>query len=360
MNRYTFNLLFGLLAIASLGLSSCEKDALGGEDLSGENPRISTRETPDVLCRDLCDGILLDFSEFNEFDVVSEYQDIAISAWSLASKDPIAFGGQLTPRIFDTVDPDQCNSFDDDDLIFPDGTFGNVLIIQDPNKKGCANDYKKGGMINFDFSALGTVSINCLTLFDTEESGVIDGDRVSGAIYLYDEAGDQMGDYIHIPGISDGSAQVIEVGMSGIARMEVVFLGSGAISSICLNPEDTDPGCTFTQGRWKNKQVRDGAWCVPLDYTFDSWDGGWLDILNTPTRGNAYYILAHQYIAAYLNVNCLDADTDDIEDAFSAAGEWLNAYTPDNWPANTRSVAISLSETLDDFNNGRIGPGKCD
>ena len=35
----------------------------------------------------------------------------------------------------------------------------------------------------------------------------------------------------------------------------------------------------------------------------------WLDILKTPPRGNAYLILAHQYIAAQLNVISLAGET---------------------------------------------------
>ena len=40
-------------------------------------------------------------------------------------------------------------------------------------------------------------------------------------------------------------------------------------------------------------------------YTGDTW----LDILKTPPRGNAYLILAHQYIAAQLNVISLAGET---------------------------------------------------
>jgi hypothetical protein len=80
-------------------------------------------------------------------------------------------------------------------------------------------------------------------------------------------------------------------------------------------PKPKNPGCTYTQGYWKNH-----AWPVhPLfpPSTLETWeaDNGWSDlewqffdtktdwiaILSVQPRGDAYYILAHQYIAAFLN-----------------------------------------------------------
>ena len=363
MNRTTFKLLFGLLAVATLGLGSCEKDALGGDAPGSDNARISTREIPEVLCRDLCQGELYDFNDLQENQVVTEYHGTQMRAYEILSRNPFTFSEtpNLQLRIFDTVDPDQCNTFNDDDLIFPDGTFGNVLIIQQVGKPNCANDNQKGGLIEMDFtgaSPSGTVTISCLTLFDTEEQAKVEGSAVSGAIFLYDEDGNPIGDFIHIPAVTDGGAQVVEINQSGIAKMGVLFLGSGAISSICVTPDDDNPGCTYTQGYWKNHEE---DWCVPTDMTFEGCDEGWLDILNTPVKGNAYYILAHQYIAAYLNVECSDADTDDIEEAYAAAGEWLASHCPsDAISKDEKAVLTGWSGKLDEFNNGLIGPGHCE
>lgn len=45
---------------------------------------------------------------------------------------------------------------------------------------------------------------------------------------------------------------------------------------------------------------------------FDTGDS-WLDILKTPPEGNAYFILAHQYIAAQLNVFSLAEEATFVE-----------------------------------------------
>ena len=64
------------------------------------------------------------------------------------------------------------------------------------------------------------------------------------------------------------------------------------------DPGICDPvaGCTLTPGFWKNHSqliTEDTLLCEET----------WIDILNTPPRrGNAFYILAHQWIAAELNV----------------------------------------------------------
>jgi hypothetical protein len=79
-------------------------------------------------------------------------------------------------------------------------------------------------------------------------------------------------------------------------------------------------------------------------------------VLTTPPGGSAFYILAHQYIAAKLNyVNgAYDAEA---WEAILAAFDILRdcQVTPDEF-----ADAIALSEHLDAWNNGEWGPGHCD
>ena len=135
------------------------------------------------------------------------------------------------------------------------------------------------------------------------------------------------------------------------------------------NPDQTDSdgdgvgdaciGCTYTQGFWKNhydgaKGKRDQPW--PIDEDTELCGQTWLDILDTPTRGSAWYILGHQWIAASLNVADGAATTPAVEEALAMGELLLNQCSlllPD------RLAAIDYSETLDDFNNGLIGPGHC-
>jgi hypothetical protein len=81
-----------------------------------------------------------------------------------------------------------------------------------------------------------------------------------------------------------------------------------------------------------------------------------------PAGGHAYYILAHQYIAAELN-GLAGADFSAAQDAFDAATDLFNTYTPAQMRAlmgSARNRILDLASTLDDYNNGVVGPGHCD
>lgn len=147
-------------------------------------------------------------------------------------------------------------------------------------------------------------------------------------------------------------------------------LGQGALSEgdeLGEAYEERDPvpdedGCTLTQGYWKNHHEgagqdgsnRDRAW--PIDEDTELCGRTWLHTLDVSPRGDAFFILAHQYIAASLNVAAgaaapvevsaaLDEAEGLMEDCAIAEGE--------------RARAVELAGLLDDFNNGRVGPGHC-
>jgi hypothetical protein len=106
----------------------------------------------------------------------------------------------------------------------------------------------------------------------------------------------------------------------------------------------------------------------------------WLEVLNTaPSGGNAYYILAHQVIAAYLNSikteNAAWAPGFDekLADAWELLEEYDDRYDEPVIPAgddyafpggdDDRTYALALAEWFDDFNNGYLapeGPIHCD
>ncbi len=113
-------------------------------------------------------------------------------------------------------------------------------------------------------------------------------------------------------------------------------------------------GCTLTQGFWKNHEEDWPAGFDP-DASFFGGDS-WIDILNTPPRhGNEFLILAHQYIAAELNVASGASTTAEVADALSDATDYFNGTS------FTRDQVIALAGTLDTFNNGLAagGPPHC-
>jgi hypothetical protein len=119
-------------------------------------------------------------------------------------------------------------------------------------------------------------------------------------------------------------------------------------------------GCTYTQGWYKNEKH---VWPSGSITRGSSFDGGasYASILDTPPRGNVYYVLAHQYITALLNIQG-GASSTDIADELDDAADYFAAASPNNpLPAGwTKDEVTALAEALDDYNNGLTGPGHCD
>lgn len=126
-------------------------------------------------------------------------------------------------------------------------------------------------------------------------------------------------------------------------------------------PEPTSPatyGCTLTQGYWRNHE-----WPVSSlmlgGVTYD--EEQLRRILTTPPRGDASLILAHQLIAALLNVASGASSTPAIADAQA----WMAANGTElafgiRSSSESGSVAVALASELADYNEGRTGPGHCD
>ena len=75
--------------------------------------------------------------------------------------------------------------------------------------------------------------------------------------------------------------------------------------------------------------------------------------------------MAHAYIAAKLNFLNGASSPAAVTAAFNAATGLFQTYTPTQIGAlkggdALRAQFISLASTLDNYNNGLIGPGHCD
>ena len=128
-----------------------------------------------------------------------------------------------------------------------------------------------------------------------------------------------------------------------------------------------DGGCSLTIGYWKTHSIYgpapyDDTWALVGEDTqfFNNVGVSWYQIAwMPPAGGNAYIILAQQYIAAYLN-GLNGADQSAILDELAEAEYWLSYY---NWnsyiPKADRAIIKVLADILDQYNNGYIGPGHC-
>lgn len=137
-------------------------------------------------------------------------------------------------------------------------------------------------------------------------------------------------------------------------------------SLIQFEMPEVPEGCTLTPGYWKTHSIYgpapyDATWAqIGEDTPFFTSGQSYYEVLWTePKGGNAYYILAHAYIAAELNF-LNGADPTAAQAAFDAATALFGMYD-DSIPKKdpNRAVAIGLAETLDNYNNGIIGPGHC-
>ena len=143
-------------------------------------------------------------------------------------------------------------------------------------------------------------------------------------------------------------------------------------------PPVCEDKCTLTQGYWKNHHSEKGTCPPAVDCTWPICPEtgvtaelsvicllNWRTIIATPTQGSAWFILAHQYIAASLNLKdgrCAESTSAVIISTLAAAKEKLEicslmSASPSS-PMGTSMVA--LARILDDYNNGLVGPEHCE
>ena len=129
-------------------------------------------------------------------------------------------------------------------------------------------------------------------------------------------------------------------------------------------------GCTLTQGYWKTHSEFGPA---PYDATWAELASGastpfflsgqtYYDVLWTAPRGNVYYNVAHQWIAAYMNVLNGASIPAEVESAWNEAKAWFEATTPEQaagLKGADKEPWNQIAELLDDYNNGLVGPGHC-
>ena len=132
-------------------------------------------------------------------------------------------------------------------------------------------------------------------------------------------------------------------------------------------PDVEEKGCTLTQGYWKNhnefetKPNRKVDWPAPYDEGDLLCTMKSLDILHMSSAGgDAWLILARQFIAARLNIANGASSTPEVDAAIAEATELLAANCDEMPTTEIRSRAIELAGLLDGYNNGAVGPGHCD
>jgi len=126
-----------------------------------------------------------------------------------------------------------------------------------------------------------------------------------------------------------------------------------------------EANCTLTLGYWKTHSSYgpapyDEVWGDREDLPFFSSGLTYIQILNNPPKGNAYYILARQYIAGKFNEFVGVSITPEVTAALIWARDYFLAYNPTT--GNEKSIradVIYYADLIDQYNSGAIGPGHC-
>jgi hypothetical protein len=88
----------------------------------------------------------------------------------------------------------------------------------------------------------------------------------------------------------------------------------------------------------------------------------WIQVIKAPTKGNPYYILGQQYIAARLNVAKGAAVVPAVTSALASAHVLFETYTPAQvagFKKEQKDPWIALASLLDQYNNGLLGVPHC-
>lgn len=140
------------------------------------------------------------------------------------------------------------------------------------------------------------------------------------------------------------------------------------------NTEEVNTGgCTLTQGYWKTHSIYGPA--SKPDAVWDLLPGGlgpntifyssgttWIALFGTPPKGgNVYIQLAHQFMAARLNILNGASTTPAVDAAITGATTFFSSgATPTTPLTNAQKTLLKgYASTLGSYNEGTIGPGHC-
>ncbi len=174
----------------------------------------------------------------------------------------------------------------------------------------------------------------------------------------------EMGDLFDETGVEGNGLAELPSGEDLVFRLHAeagAGLGESSFSPTLFAATTAIPqeNCTFTQGYWK---THPDAWPVSaltlgtVTYTKNQL----LDILNTPAGGNGLLILAHQLIAAKLNI-ANGADPTLVASTIAAADALIDGLVipPVGSGFLAPSAVNALKDVLDEYNNGSLGTPHC-
>jgi hypothetical protein len=179
------------------------------------------------------------------------------------------------------------------------------------------------------------------------------------------EAAVEIGDLFDETGLSTSTAAVLELAAETQYVFRACANGDGAADESDWTPTavlftERNRNCTNGRMYWRNHP---GIWRPVLSLTLGNvtyTKSQLLDILDEQAEGNGLLMLAHQIIAVELNLSH-GADPKDVEDALAEAHLLVGSLVvpPIGSAYVDPEITSPVTQVMDDYNNGVIGPGHC-
>lgn len=241
-----------------------------------------------------------------------------------------------------------------------------IAITVDAGVSGAPAGFTIEWMKQSDFLASGSQWVG-------QHSSVFDGTPTlnlwGATTFLLPSSGSaivEIGDLFDETGVTATSTKELVASTAYIFRAyangDASFGQSGYTADVTGSTQGLT-NCVFTQGYWKNHPE---AWPVTsltiggVVYT----DAELLSILNTPAKGNGLISMAHQLIAAMLNV-ANGADSTNIQATIDSADLLISSSCAGDPVPPIGGCSISpgttspTNDTLDSYNNGNLGVPHC-
>jgi hypothetical protein len=179
------------------------------------------------------------------------------------------------------------------------------------------------------------------------------------------DAAVEIGDLFDETGLSTSVSAILELEAETQYVFRACANGDGAaddsdwtITTMLFT--DYNRNCTNGPMYWRNNR---GAWYPVFTMTLGTVTYSkleLLDILDEQAEGNGLVMLAHQMIAVELNL-AHGADPQDVEDALAQAHLLVgNLVVPPVGSGYIEPTTASpITQVMDDYNQGVIGPGHC-
>jgi len=180
-----------------------------------------------------------------------------------------------------------------------------------------------------------------------------------------DFAGVQIGDLFDETGVITQAVDELLEGTSYVVRVRANAAATGDVSAPSgtlrvTTLSRTIQDCTYTQGYWKNHPEAWPVGSVTLG-TVNYTQAQLLLIFGEPAAGNGLISLAHQLIAAKLNIAQGATPPAGVVAAIASADALIGGLVVPPIGAGylAPSSTSALTGTLDNFNQGITGPGHC-